>query len=247
VHPAAVIVLHTFPGRPNLESLSPFCAKVEAYLKLAGLPYRAELADPRKAPKGKLPYIVDDDGTKVADSGAIVAYLEKKHSEPLDKGLSEHERARAHVIRRTFEESLYFVMLWSRWAEEEGWRKVSSKYFDALPAPLRLFVPAIVRKKVVGASLAQGIGRHSRDEIYAWGNADLAAVSTLLGDGPFAIDSRLRTVDVTMYAFVANAVRVDVDTPIRAYLEKDGRLVAHMERVADAIAKKKPDAKATAA
>ena len=248
MHPAAVITLHTLPGRADLESLSPFCMKAEVYLKLAGLPYKAVLGDPRKAPKTKLPVIIDDDGAVIPDSGAIVAHLEKKHGEPLDKGLSDAQRAKAHVIRRTLEESLYFVMLWSRWADDEGWEKVSRHYFDGLPAPLRLFVPGLVRKKVVGYAHGQGIGRHTRDEIYAWGKEDLAAIATLMGDGPFAIDDEIRTVDVSLYAFVANVARVDVDTPVRELVKGDKRLLGHMDRVAEAVAsKKKPAEKSTAA
>ncbi len=248
MHPAAVITLHTIPGRPGLESLSPFCMKAELYLKVAGLPYKAVMGDPRKAPKGKLPFIVDDDGTMIPDSGAIVAHLEKKHGEPIDKGLSDAQRAKAHVIRRTLEESLYFVVLWSRWAEDEGWEKVSSKYFDRLPAPLRLFVPGLIRNRLIASTRAQGIGRHTRDEIYAWGKQDLEAISALIGDGPFAVDDKLRTIDLTIYSFVANAVKVDVDTPVRTHLKNDKRLLGHMDRVADAIANKTTSReKATAA
>jgi glutathione S-transferase len=238
VHPAAVIRFHTIPGRDDLESFSPFCMKVEVYLKLAGLPYEAERSgDPRKAPKQKLPWI-EDDGTAIADSGAILAHLEKKHGEPLDKGLDDKQRALSHLMRRTLEESLYFVMLWSRWAEEEGWQKVSSKFFGGLPAPLRLFVPGIVRKKVIGSTHAQGVGRHTRDEIYAHGKADILAVSASMGN-TFALDDKPRTIDVVIYSFVANAVRVELDNPVREFIRSDKRLMSHMERVSDALAKKK--------
>src|SRR5688572_11470622 len=119
-HDARVITLHTLPGGHGVESYSPFCMKVEVYLKLAKLAYKTRIGNVRKAPKGKLPFIVDDDGTAVADSSTIVAHLEKKHGEPLDKGLSSDEKARAHVLKRTLGESLYFVVVWARWAEDEG-------------------------------------------------------------------------------------------------------------------------------
>jgi glutathione S-transferase len=237
VHPAAVIKLYTIPGRNDLESFSPFCMKAEVYLKLAGIPYEADRSgDPRNAPKKKLPYIVDGSDT-IADSGAIVAHLEKKHGEPLDKGLDDAQRAKAHLMRRTLEESLYFVALWSRWAEEEGWNKVSSRFFDPLPAPVRLILKPMIRKKVVGSAYAQGIGRHTRDEIYEHGKQDLAAVSKMMGD-TFALDGKIRTIDVTIYAFVANLLRVELDTPIREFAKNDKRLVSHMERVAEALAEK---------
>lgn len=231
VHPAAVITFHTFPGAFGLESLSPFCMKVEVYLKLTKLPYKAVHADPRKAPKGKLPVIVDDDGTKVADSSAILAYLEKKHGEPLDKGVSDLERARAHLLQRTFEESLYFVALWSRWAEDAGWNVVKPIFFGGMPAPLRLIVPPIARKQVVGSAHAQGVGRHSRDEIYAFGIEDLRAISTMLGDQPYFLGEQPRTIDCTAYGFLANGLRFDVDTPLRAHIKGDPRLRAYVERM----------------
>jgi glutathione S-transferase len=246
VHSAAVIKLHTIPGRPDLEleSYSPFCMKAEVYLALAGLPYEADrVGDPRKAPKGKLPWI-EDDGAVVADSGAIIAHLEKKHGGLLDKGLDERQRAIAHVVARTLEESLYFVMLWSRWAEPEGWQKVSSHFFDTLPAPLRLFIPGIVRKKVIGSARAQGIGRHTRDEIYEHGKKDFAAVAEILGDKPFLTGDAVRSVDVSLYAFTSNVAKVDLSTPVAEFVKKESRLMRHMERVGEALAKKKKAAAA---
>lgn len=231
-----MITFHTFPGHFGLESLSPFCMKVEVYLKLAKLPYRAVTGDPRKAPKGKLPMIVDDDGTTVPDSSAILAYLEKKHSEPLDAGLSDVDRARAQVIKRTFEESLYFAALWSRWAEDASWAVVKPLFFRALPAPLRLIVPPIVRKTVVGYTRGQGIGRHSRAEIYAIAADDLRALSTLLGEGPFFLGDTLRTIDCTAYGFLANGLAFDVDTPLRAHIQGDPRLVAYVDRMKKRVA-----------
>ena len=230
VHPAAVITFHTFPGAFGLESLSPFCMKVEVYLKLTKLPYKAVPADPRKAPKGKLP-VIDDDGTKVADSSAILAYLEKKHGEPLDTGLSDLDRARAHLLQRTFEESLYFVVLWSRWAEDACWSVVKPLFFGGMPVPLRLIVPPIARKQVVGYAHAQGIGRHSREEIYAFGIRDLRAISTMLGDQPYFLGDRPRTIDCCAYGFLANGLRFDVDTPLRTHIRDDARLLAYVERM----------------
>jgi glutathione S-transferase len=191
------------PGTDQLESMSPFCMKVEVYLKLQKIPYKIEAGDPRKAPKGKLPLVVDD-GTTIADSSAIVAHLERKAERALDDGLDAATRARAHVLKRTFEESLYFVLLWSRWGDDAGWDVMRPHIEKIVPAPLRWFVPGLIRKKVIASSVAQGTGRHTRDEIYALGKADLEAVAALLGDRPYLLDEQLRTIDVTAYAFHAS-------------------------------------------
>jgi glutathione S-transferase len=246
VHPGAVITFHTIPGNFGLESVSPFCMKVELYLKLTKLAYKADKGgDPRKTPKGKLPHLVDEDGTAICDSSAIIEYLEKKHGEPLDKGLDEMQRARGHVIKRTLEESTYFTMLWSRWSEDAGW-EVVKHFFDAIPMPLRLFVPGIIRKKIVESTKAQGIGRHTRDEIYRWGKADLQSVATLIGDGPYVLGERFSTYDLTAYAFVANVLKFELDSPMRDFVKSDARLLSYVERVAKRVADAGSETKAAA-
>lgn len=229
-----MITLRTLKGTDRVESFSPFCMKVEVYLKLANLPYRAVVSDPRRAPKKKLP-VIEDGGRTIADSGDIVAYLEDKHGEPLDRGLDATSRGKAHLVCRTLEESLYFVLLWSRWVEDEAWTRVTRGFFDELPAPLRLFVPGLVRKKMIGTIYAQGTGRHSRDEIYARGVADLAAIATAIGDGPFVLGDRLRTIDTAAYAFLANVACVDVDSPLRAHVLADRRLSGYVDRVGERV------------
>jgi glutathione S-transferase len=213
--------------------------KVEVYLKLMHIPYGKVTDKSRRAPKRKLPYIVDD-GSRVPDSGHILAHLEKKQKVPLDDGLSEAAKARGHVMKRTLEESLYFVVQWSRWAEDSSWELWRRRLIDPLlPAPLRLFVPAIVRRKAIAQSVAQGIGRHTREEIYAWGIEDVSAVATLIGDGPFALGDRIRTVDMSIYAFLATTAKEPIDTPLRAFVRGHAGIMRYIDRVAAAVPKAK--------
>ena len=117
-----MIKLHQFPpvfGR----NISPFTLKLEAWLRLAGLPYEVvTVLNPGRGPKGKLPFIVDDDGTVVADSSLIIEHLTRSRGVDLDRELSREERAQALALQRLFEDHLYFVGLWSRWIDPDGWR-----------------------------------------------------------------------------------------------------------------------------
>ena len=61
-----MITLHSFGPAFGLPDPSPFVTKAEVLLKMAGLPYTTETGGLGKAPKGKLPYIVDDAET-IAD------------------------------------------------------------------------------------------------------------------------------------------------------------------------------------
>jgi glutathione S-transferase len=234
VHPGAVITFHTMPGTEQLESLSPFCMKVEVYLKLQNLPYRAKLSDPRGAPKKKLP-MIEMDGTRLADSSAIFAHLERTASSPLDRGLDATALARAHVLKRLFEESLYFVLLWSRWADDDGWSAMRPHIEGVVPAAVRWLVPAIIRKKVIGSIVAQGTGRHAREEIYALGKADLEAVAALLGESTYLLDDELRTIDVIAYAFLANILFWPKASPLTEAARALPALGAYVNRIASRL------------
>ncbi len=62
-----MITLHPFPRTWGIPNLSHFCVKAETYLRMVKLPYTLADSVPLKAPRGKLPFIVDN-GKKVADS-----------------------------------------------------------------------------------------------------------------------------------------------------------------------------------
>ncbi len=209
--------------------------KVEVYLKLMKLPYKTVSGNPRRAPKGKFPYIEQDDGgPSIADSTAILDHLESKAKEPLDEGTTSEDKARARVIQRMLEEGLYFVVLWTRWVDDSGWAIVKG-VFDDIPAAVRWAVAPLIRRSVTSTTMAQGTGRHSKEEIFEMGKKDIDALATLLGDGPYFLGERMRTIDLVAYSFLANIHRFVVDTPLKEHLRSKANIVAFIDRIAKKI------------
>jgi glutathione S-transferase len=226
-----MIKLYQFNPAWGLPNPSPFCMKVETYLRMVGLPYETiNGALSFKAPKRKLPYI--EDGTQVvADSGFILEYLKKTYGDRLDGNLSDAEKAIAHALRRLFEENLYWVALYSRWMEESIYSKTRRLFFGALPPIMRELVAGRVRKGIQKALYAQGIGRHSRDEIYETGNADLTAVSVWLGEKPFLMGSAATSVDAIAYSLLANILVPPLKSPLKDHGISLPNLWAYCERM----------------
>ena len=185
---------------------------------------------PFKAPKKKLPYI-EDETQLVADSGFILEYLKKTYGDPLDADLSEADRVIAHALRRLFEENLYWVALYSRWIEESIYLETKRVFFGAIPPILRELVAGRVRKGIRKALYAQGTGRHSRDEIYDIGKADLTAVSVWLGEKPFFIGATATSVDAIAYAFLANILVPPLKSPLKDHGMSLPNLSAYCERM----------------
>ncbi|HEX7688192.1 MAG TPA: glutathione S-transferase N-terminal domain-containing protein, partial [Burkholderiaceae bacterium] len=118
---AGVIELLQFPPAFGLPNGSPFCMKVEVFLRLAGLEYRTVTASPLPAPKGKLP-VLRDGGRTIADSEAIVRHLQATYADRIPAALAAPETARELLVRRTIEEHLYFAALRFRWVDDAGAR-----------------------------------------------------------------------------------------------------------------------------
>lgn len=213
-----MIKLFQFPAFWHLPNLSPFCMKIETYLRLAQLPYEViTVRDPTKAPKGKLPYIVDD-GVKIADSGLIVTYLQQKYPNQLDANLSPLQRAEAVAIQRLLEEHLYWIVLYSRWIDPSNWQIMRATVFARLPAYLRWFVPGMVQRRMHRDLYAQGIGRHSPEEIMALGIDDLTALQVMLTKHRFLVSDEPSSYDASGYAFLASILEAPFPSPLQSFM-----------------------------
>lgn len=222
------------PTRPwRTPNLSPFCSKLECYLRMAEVPYKLAAAQFSKAPKGKIPFVAFPDGQLMGDSQLIIDRLERElvaEGKPaLDAGLDARDRAISHLTRRTLEEGYYFVMLYLRWKNDEG--------FVALRQEIKKFVPnfvvPFVRRDIRKKLHSQGTGRHTFEEALELGGRDFDACAELLGDRPFLLGDKPRTVDCALFAFVDGLLAFPIDSPVKARVAAHANLVAYRQRIRD--------------
>lgn len=226
-----MITLYQFQPCLGTHNPSPFCLKLETYLKMASVPYEmATAADVRKAPKQKLPYIQDGDRT-LADSGFIIDYLKQTYGDPLDQDLSLPEQATVLAFCRLMEEHLYWPLLYNRWVEEDNWQVIRKLYFSDLPPVLRSVIPAIVRRDTLKKLDGHGMGRHSREEIYQLGQRDIKALSDFLRDKPFLMGDRPTSLDATGYGFLGNLLRMELPSVLSDYTRQFDNLVEYCDRM----------------
>jgi glutathione S-transferase len=226
-----MIQLHQFAPAFGLLNASPFCMKVEVYLRLAGLPYEAvNSGDVLRAPKRKLPFIVDD-GQRVADSTFIIEHLRHRHGDPLDGQLGAVDRAVATAFQRLLEEDLYWALVYTRWGTDAGWALTRPAFFGALPPPLRWIVPPLARRGVLAQLRGHGMGRHGADEIHAIGCRDITAVATFLADKPFLLGEQPTSIDASAYALLANVLWAPLASPLRQAAREQPALEAYCQRM----------------
>lgn len=226
-----MIQLYQFPPVWDLPNVSPFCMKLETYLRMADIPYEiVHVYRPDQAPKGKLPYIMDK-GETIHDSGFVIDYLKKTYGDKLDANLNAEQKAISHLLRRTLETSFYFVVLYSRWIDERAWPTMKSTVFASIPALMRNFVANMVQRRTRDTLWRQGTGRHDPENIYQLASDDLDAIETLLGDKPFFLGDDPTSVDASAYAFLANMLWQPIDTPLKRRIGESKAFVDYCERM----------------
>ena len=219
-----MLTFHAFGPALGQPDLSPFCVKLETYLRLAGLEYTAAPFDPRQSPKGKAPYI-EHEGTTIGDSTQIIAYLRSAGiARDIDADLTPMQQAAGRILQSMLEEHLYFAVLYLRWQVVDVWNgyrhevgKIMRR--GGVPGPLLPLVLWLARRSTLRALKGQGTGRHTEQEVVTTALTLLEAVEVTLGDQPYLLGERVSTIDATGYAIIAGCMADAVHTPLTPALK----------------------------
>ncbi|XP_063297398.1 failed axon connections homolog isoform X1 [Pelobates fuscus] len=199
------IILHQF-SRPNngVPSLSPFCLKMETYLRMADLPYQ-NYFDGKLSPQGKMPWI-EYNHKRVSGTEFIIDFLEEKLGVNLNKNLNPHERAVSRAVTKMVEEHFYWTLAYCQWVdnlhETQKMLSVTGPLSDLLKWILCHLTKGIVKREMYG----QGIGRFSEEEIYMLMEKDMRSLAGLLGDKKYFMGPKFSTLDATVFGHLAQAM-----------------------------------------
>jgi glutathione S-transferase len=222
--------LFQFPRMFGIPNVSPFCCKLETWLRIAGIPYDVvDTPDPRTGPKGKLPFI-EDAGVRIADTSLIVDHLVKTRGVDPDARLDASQRAIALLVQRTLEEHYAFVLAYTHILRDEGWQHTRAR-FDSVPVIVRPLLGSGVRGRVKKMLWKQGVLRHSHEDIIQSSLRDWRAVLTVMSDGPFFFGDEPTGVDAIVFGALATSVLTPINSPIRDFLRSQPAFVAYADRM----------------
>lgn len=107
------------------------------------------------------------------------------------------------------------VVLW-RWVYTKG--KTLWAIQMNFPAALRYVMPIVVRK-MKGQASAQGMGRHSQEEVIEMGMKDLRAMSAYLGIKPYFMGDTPTEMDCAMFGTLAQIVWCMPGSPFEQHMK----------------------------
>jgi glutathione S-transferase len=228
-----MITLYSYPSLFGVADNNGYGLKVFAFLRLAGVQFVHEhVFDASAAPRGQLPYIVDD-GETIGDSDTIIAHLTRKYRLTMDAALGARERNVSLLVSRLLDD-LYWVMSYSRWKDD--------RYWPAFRAAFKREHPSLTDEGLQKAREFnfqryhyQGIGRYAPNAAYARGLADLAVLSDLIPAGAYVHGAAPTSIDAGIYGFIANIYFYDIPTPLKEFVAARQNLVDHCRAIHDAV------------
>src|ERR1700724_3786618 len=210
-----MITLYSYPELFGVADNNGYGLKVFAFLRLAGVPFTHEhIFDASKAPRGQLPYIVDD-GETIGDSETIIAHVTAKYRLAIDAALAAAQRDTDLLITRMLDD-LYWVMSYSRWKDERYWPAFRDALIKEHPS-LDEAGLAKAREFNFQRYHYQGIGRYAPAAAYAHG-------------------PKPTSIDAGIYGFIANILFFDIETPLKQFVVAHGNLVRHCHAIHKEVA-----------
>jgi isoprene-epoxide---glutathione S-transferase len=229
----------------GLPCISPYVTKAAVYMTMTNTPFEFVNQDLTRldddAPAGKLPYIVDDDGTKVHDSQRIVEHLRSSRGHTIDDNLSAEEHAIGLAFTRLTDENLYWSgVIQPRWRMDEGFNvyvpyivgmgdKSYDEVWPALPEGLQEMLVAF-RQRVLDGFNGQGMGRRTDEEVFEFYKDDIDALSDFIGTKSFLLGEQPSSYDAAIYSEIRHCMDHPQQWAGTGYIESKGNLKPYADR-----------------
>ncbi|KAH7726458.1 failed axon connections protein [Aphelenchoides avenae] len=232
-----LVYLVQIPRAGSVPSLSPFCLKLETWLRMADVRYQnVDNGFKHKSVKGQLPYI-EFNGLHMADSNHIIEELTRIFHVQLDSHLTEREAADARAYHSLIEDSLrwqcwYFRALNNKFFTTEegvgqhftGWKKF---YFKTIEVHR-------MRKHLRDKCIAQGVGRDTPAEVEAATKKNLKALSVFLDDKKYLMGGKPSSLDATAFGHLCQFYYCPMNKDVKNYMDQECRnLVDYLRNMRD--------------
>ncbi len=231
----SAIQLHTTPPLWRLPSNSPACAKLETWLRMAELDYETPPLEFGRAPKGKIPFIVEGERV-MGDSTLIIEHMKRTRGIDLDAELGPRDQGISLAFRRMIKENFYWALYTTRYVIPDNWARYRETIADILapgaPAEVRDAVATQIKTNIEAHAHGHGWGRHSVEEAALLTRQDLEALAAFVGDNTWAMgQAEPTTLDATVFGYVGNLIAAPFEDPITTHAKSLTNLVGLCDRV----------------
>jgi len=206
-----IVYLYQFSRCPQLASCSPFCLKVESFLRMAEINYQNVDHKLRyRSKKGQLPF-VELNGKEIADSDIIIKELSEYFGKNLDANLTEDQKTVSYALESMLNNHTSWIVRWWRFNNPQGFLDVTGldlkqNLNSRLPKPFCNLGFKIFFKTRAKQTIGHGIGRHTPEEIHEFGKKDISRLSQALGTKQYFFGNEPHLLDCSAFAHLTQFI-----------------------------------------
>ncbi|CAJ0598118.1 unnamed protein product [Cylicocyclus nassatus] len=230
------VYLYQFPRAKALPNLSPFCLKIETFLRANKIPYEVCPLLMGRSQYGLLPF-VELNGEHIADSQIIMDRLQKHFNvKQLD---NPKDRAIARAIDRMMDSHTFLLQYQYKLIDNDN-SLVEIAFRDGgFPeAILPIIVPpmAYMMRRKASQKVAGSIGKLSDDNYKDLLRKDYDAYQTLLGQQKFMFGDEISAADCTLFGQLATTIYLPINNYAKEVLKEEyPKLVQYCDRIRDTV------------
>ncbi|VBB25728.1 unnamed protein product [Acanthocheilonema viteae] len=210
-----VVYLYQFSRAPSSPNISPFCFKVETWLRANKLKYELCNYWDFQPWERYFPFI-ELNGERIFNSQLIVEQLQKRFN--LNDQLKEVDVGVARAIDQMIERNTHYLLLYFIFVEN------LPKFLQGLELSLikRWFIHSTIssfHSKVQRIFVDMGLVKCSRDDLIDMLQKDIAAIDVILGDKKFLFGVKPTASDFTVFGHLATSYYLPFRQPITDILD----------------------------
>ncbi|CAG9534942.1 unnamed protein product [Cercopithifilaria johnstoni] len=210
-----VVYLYQFSRASSSPNISPFCFKVETWLRANKLKHELRSYWNFQPWERYLPF-VELNGEKISCSQLIVEQLQRHFN--LNDQLEKVDIGVARAIDRMIERNTHYLLLYFIFVEN-------------LPKFLQGFEPSLIKRwfmrgtispfhdKVRRTFVDMGFSKCSRNDLISMLQKDIAAIDVILGDKKFLFGVKPTLSDFTVFGHLATSYYLPFHQPITDILD----------------------------
>ncbi len=231
-----MIKLIQFPYPKGRFSFSPFCLKLESYLKLTNTSYENKFTvKPNQFSKQKLPVI--QDGEKlIEDSHFIIQYLKETYNIDLDKHLNSEQKAISTAFQVLCEKNIVDITMYFRWCHKQNWPKFREIIFRGAPWLIKASIANGMAKSIQKTLYKSGIGRFTEEEMLILLKQYVKAISDFLADKEFFFGNQVSSIDCIIFASLLQVDQSEIVPQFQNFIDAHPNLRAYLKRMEQKIA-----------
>lgn len=229
------VYLYQFKRTPFLPNVSPFCLKLETWLRAKNIAYEVRDTLMGRSKYGLLPF-VELNGEQLADSQLILLALQK-HFGARDLNLSQEQFGFARALDRLADGHTFYLLVKFKFDHA---RELMGGMMAGVPACLKpLLIPlmAWMMRRRMMARVHTALGNFTDQEFCDLLDEDLAAYKRALGNKPFLFGDAISYADCTLFGQLATTYYLPIRTYFKEVMKRPENkvLVDYLERMKETL------------